>query len=111
MGFRRIPAALRVVAATAFYATEARGINRAIPPVGGNWTMAANRSPAGVPAATDHAIVPLRRTAALSASQNIDQLACNGRVSLQDGVIVVINGNNTPFINGTGEVRTPANVA
>jgi hypothetical protein len=100
-----------VIAAVAFYSADAWAVDKTFQPASGNWTTAGNWSPAGVPGTADRAIIPANRTATMTVSQTVDQIVVNGLVILQDGVILKLNGALTPLIDGTGEVRTPPNVA
>src|SRR6266513_2072700 len=104
-----------VFLSAALFGSSAWAVDKTFQPVSGSWTVAAFWAPAGVPTGNDRAIVPAGCTATVSISQAVDYLTVNGTVILQDGVIFVVNCsgaiNGAPFIDGTGEVKTPPNVA
>ncbi len=107
-----LPAAVFVMALAA--SSSAWAVDKTFQPVSGSWSVAGNWSPTGIPGANDRAIIPAGRTATVATSQTVDYLTVYGLLILQDGVIFVVGCsgaiNGAPFIDGTGEVRTPPNV-
>lgn len=66
----------------------------------GNWNVAANWTPSGVPTATDDVIIPSGKTVAITVNASVKSLTISGAVTLADNLVLTI-GTNTVFGNFT----------
>lgn len=117
MARRKLLPAIAAFLATA-WAGSAWAVDKSfIGAAGGDWSVAGNWSPPGVPTSNDRVIIAATRSAVVvnatplvTKTVNANQLVVNGTLRLQDNVILVLGCTAEPFITGVGTVQTPPNV-
>ncbi len=61
----------------------------------GNWNVASNWTPIGVPTASDDVIIPSGKTVIVTSTVNAESLSISGTLTMNDGAMLTIGGNSS----------------